>query len=87
VSAQKKNRRARRRLGVNAISEKSRNGMKDIEQTIREVDATMAMEGMPLSDADKEDMRMVLRGEVSLKEMRQRILNEYMPKRTVRERI
>jgi hypothetical protein len=61
--------------------------MKDIEQTIREVDATMSMEGMPLTNEDKEDMRTVLRGEVSFKEMRQRILNEYMPKRTVRERI
>ncbi|MDR1185573.1 MAG: antitoxin VbhA family protein [Coriobacteriales bacterium] len=59
--------------------------MKDIEQKIREVNATMSMEGMPLSEADKEDMRTVLRGEVSFKEMRQRILDEYMPQRTVRE--
>jgi hypothetical protein len=60
--------------------------MRDIEQEIREVDATMSMEGMPLSEADKEDMRAVLRGEVSLKEMRQRIIDEYTPKRIARER-
>jgi hypothetical protein len=60
--------------------------MKDIEQKIREVDATMSMEGMPLSEADKENMRMVLRGEVSFKEMKARILDEYAPKRAVRER-
>jgi hypothetical protein len=42
--------------------------MKDIEQKIREVDATMSMEGMPLSEADKEDMRTVLRGEASFRQ-------------------
>jgi hypothetical protein len=56
--------------------------MKDIEQKIRETDATMSMEGMPLSEADKEDMRTVLRGEVSFNEMRKRILDEYTPKNT-----
>jgi hypothetical protein len=61
--------------------------MKDIEQTIREVDATMSMEGMPLSEADKEDMRTVLRGEASFKEMRRRIIDEYTPKRIIRERV
>ena len=53
--------------------------MRDIEQKIREVDATMAMEGMPLTEADKENMRTVMRGEVSFAEMKQRILSEYQP--------
>ncbi|MDR1292394.1 MAG: antitoxin VbhA family protein [Clostridiales Family XIII bacterium] len=61
--------------------------MKDIEQKIREVDATMSMEGMPLSEVDKENMRTVLRGEVSFKEMKNRILDEYTPKGTVHERV
>jgi hypothetical protein len=61
--------------------------MRDIEQKIREVDATMSIEDMPLSETDKEDMRAVLRGEVSFKEMRRRILDEYTPTRIVRERI
>jgi hypothetical protein len=61
--------------------------VRDIEQKIREVDATMSMENMPLTEADKEDMRAVLRGDVSFKEMRKRILNDYAPKGTARERI
>jgi hypothetical protein len=40
------------------------------------------MEDMPLSEADKEDMRTVLRGEASFKEMRKRILDEYAPQRS-----
>jgi hypothetical protein len=54
--------------------------MQDIEQTIREVNGTMAMEGMPLTDKDKEDMRAVMRGEVSFEEMKMKILADYAPK-------
>jgi hypothetical protein len=60
--------------------------MRDIEQKIREVDATMSMEGMPLTEADKEDMRTVLRGEVSFREMRKYIRDEYVSKKVIRER-
>ena len=61
--------------------------MRDIEQKIREVNSTMTMEGMPLTEADKEDMRTVLRGEVSFQEMKQRILAEYQSKRIAHEQI
>lgn len=54
--------------------------MRDIEQKIREVNGTMAIEGMPLTDRDKENMRAVLRGEISFDEMRKQILAEYKPK-------
>jgi hypothetical protein len=54
--------------------------MEDIEQKIREVNATMAMEGMPLSDEDKDDIRRVLRGDISFAEMRKRILAGYQLK-------
>ena len=55
--------------------------MRDIEQTIREVNGTMAIEGMPLTEKDKENLRQVLQGKVSYQEMRRRILAEYQPKR------
>jgi antitoxin Phd len=51
--------------------------LRDAEQKIREVDATMAMEGMPLTDKDKDDMRKVLKGDISFAEMRKRILADY----------
>lgn len=54
--------------------------MRDIEQKIREVDGTMAMEGMPLTEADKENMRSVLQGDISFQEMKKRILSDYQPK-------
>ena len=59
--------------------------MRDIEQKIREVNSTMAMEGMPLTETDKENMRTVLRGDVSFQEMKQSILAEYQPIRTTHE--
>ena len=63
--------------------------MRDIEQKIREVNATLTMEGMPLTEADKEDMRVVLRGDVTFAQMRKRILAEYQPvqKKTIHERV
>lgn len=54
--------------------------MRDMEQKIREVNGTMAMEGMPLTEEDKESMRTVLRGEASFQEMKRRILADYEPK-------
>lgn len=55
--------------------------MRDIEQKIREVNGTMAMEGMPLTETDKENMRAVLRGDVSFQEMKKRILADYQPRK------
>ena len=55
--------------------------MRDIEQKIREVDGTMAMEGMPLTETDKENLRAVLRGDVSFQEMKRRILGDYQPRK------
>lgn len=61
--------------------------MRDIEQKIREVNATMAMEGMPLTEADKEDLQTVLRGEISFEEMKKRILADYQPKQVIHGRL
>jgi hypothetical protein len=69
------------------VRAESRCIVQDIEQKIREVNATMAMEGMPLTESDKEDMRKVLRGEISFAEMRKRILADYQPKMISYERI
>lgn len=55
--------------------------MRDIEQKIREVNGTMAMEGMPLTETDKENLRAVLRGDVSFREMKRRILADYQPRK------
>lgn len=62
------------------IIKKADGDMRDIEQKIREVDGTMAMEGMALTEADKENMRKVLRGKVSYKDMKKRILADYQKK-------
>ena len=51
--------------------------MRDIEQKIREVNGTMAIEGMPLTEEDKDNLRAVLRGDVSYQEMKRRILAKY----------
>jgi len=59
--------------------------MRDIEQKIREVNGTMAIEGMLLTEKDKENLRAVLRGEVSFQEMKKRILADYKPKPKVRK--
>lgn len=60
--------------------------MRDIEQAIREVNGTMAMEGMPLTEADKENMRAVLRGDISFQDMKKKILADYLPKQVAHER-
>jgi len=53
--------------------------MQDIEQTIREVNGTMAIEGMPLTEADKEALRGALRGDYSFAELIGNIIAEYQP--------
>ena len=49
----------------------------DIEKTISEVNGTLAIEGMPLDETDKENLRLILRGEVSFKEMKNRLASDY----------
>jgi len=49
----------------------------DVEKTIREINGTLAIEGMPLDKTDEDNIRSVLRGEVSYQEMKRRILQEY----------
>ena len=56
--------------------------MPDIEQTIREVNGTMAIEGMPLTEADKENLRGALRGDYSFAELISQIIADYQPQRT-----
>lgn len=55
--------------------------MPDIEQIIREVNGTMAIEGMPLTEADKNDLRGALRGDYSFSELISKIIAEYAPQR------
>jgi hypothetical protein len=47
--------------------------MKDIEQIIREVNGTMSMEGMPITDEDKDRIRDCLRNknkfDITIKEL------------------
>jgi hypothetical protein len=42
--------------------------MNDIEQKIREVDATMSMEDMPLTDEDKIRLRNIFEGKTTVEE-------------------
>ena len=51
--------------------------MGDIEQKIREVNGTMAIEGMPLTDDDKSRLRSILRGEISYEAAVQEIIQRY----------
>ena len=51
--------------------------MKDIGQIIREVNGTMAIEGMPLKEEDKERIRICLSDEVSFEEMKRRIIEKH----------
>ncbi|MDR0916398.1 MAG: antitoxin VbhA family protein [Oscillospiraceae bacterium] len=50
---------------------------RDVERLIGEVDGTMAIEGMPLTDEDKERLRLVLSGEVTADEMVQRLVAKH----------
>ena len=57
--------------------------MRDVEQTIREVNGTMAIEGMPLTDEDKSRLRSILHGEVSYESAIQEIISRYTAKTAV----
>lgn len=54
--------------------------MRDVEQTIREVNGTMAIEGMPLTDEDKNRLRSILHGEISYEAAVQAIIKKYSVK-------
>ncbi len=51
--------------------------MKEIEQIIREVNGTMAMEGMALKEEDKKRIRVCLSGEVSFDEMKKILVKKH----------
>ena len=54
--------------------------MKDIEQIIREVSGTMAIEGMLLSEEDKARIRECLTGRVTFDEMKKQIIKKHTVK-------
>ena len=47
----------------------------------------MAMEGMPLTEADKDNLRAVLKGKVSFAEMKKFILADYQSRKIAHERV
>jgi len=51
--------------------------MKDVEKIIDEINGTMAMEGMPLTDDDKERLRDCLTGKTSYDEMVKRLVKKH----------
>ena len=51
--------------------------MRDVEQTIREVNGTMAIEGMPLTDEDKNRLRDILHERVSIDEVIEQLTKKY----------
>lgn len=51
--------------------------MKDVEKIIGEVNGTMAMEGMPLTEDDKQMLRKCITGDVSTDEMVKRLVKQY----------
>jgi hypothetical protein len=53
--------------------------MKDIEKSIRQVDAIMSMEGMPLDELQKNRIRKVLSGEAAFDIMKKQIIAEHTP--------
>ena len=49
----------------------------DIEQKIREVNGTMAIEGMPLTDEDKNRLRDILQGRVSIDDVIRQLIEKH----------
>ena len=54
--------------------------MRDIEQTIREVNGTMAVEGMPLTDEDRSRLRDILYERVSIDDVLESLKRKYTAK-------
>jgi hypothetical protein len=62
--------------------------MRNTEQKIREVDATMAMEGMPLTTEDKNRLRDIFEGRTTAERTVRALIQKHRPKkRTSYERI
>jgi hypothetical protein len=62
--------------------------MQDVEQRIREVNATMAMEGMPLTDEDKQRLRDIFEGKTTADEtVRKLVLKHRQKTKTDYERV
>ncbi|WP_201259643.1 hypothetical protein [Tissierella sp. P1] len=51
--------------------------MKDIEKIIRKVDGNMSIEGMPLSEEDKERIRICLTEKISFDEMTRKLVEKH----------
>lgn len=51
--------------------------MKDVEKIIGEINGTMAIEGMPLTDQDKERLRECLSGKTSFDDMVKRLVKKH----------
>jgi len=51
--------------------------MENIEEIIAEINGTMAIEGMPLTEDDKTMLRKCITGEISSDEMVKRLVNKY----------
>ena len=49
----------------------------DAERLIEMVNATMAMENMPLTDEDKDRLRAILRGEITAEETVRQLVNKH----------
>jgi antitoxin Phd len=66
----------------------SRRVMRDTDQKIREVNATMAMEGMPLTDEDKNRLRDIFEGRTTVEKTVQALIQKHsQKKRAAYERI
>jgi citrate lyase gamma subunit len=51
--------------------------MKDIERIIEQVNASLSMEGMPLTSNDKSALRSILNGSITASEMKAKIISDY----------
>jgi len=51
--------------------------MQNIEKTIDQINGSMAMEGMPLTDQDKDRLRECLSGKTSFDEMIKRLVKKH----------
>jgi len=58
--------------------------MRDVEQTIREVDGSMAIEGMPLTEEDKNRLRDILNGQISIDSVIRQLTEKYSDKANVK---
>jgi len=64
--------------GRTKAAKSAKTTLADTERIIGEVNGTMAIEGMPLTDDDKMCIRSVLSGDVSMDEMLRNIISEYV---------